>query len=194
MINDSPVLIRQQIAYYTQRIHELEHALIQANSLLYEDCLTGLLNRRGFAQACETLSMDANANAVICCAALDLDRFKTINDTYGHAVGDAALMHFAQLLRMNVRPIDTVARLGGDEFVLIMMELTGQDACALLSRFLTALAASPLFTANGPIPLHASAGVVELHADESINICMRRADFALLAAKRLGREQVVLGL
>jgi diguanylate cyclase (GGDEF)-like protein len=192
MTNDSHAMIRQQIAYYTQRIHELEHALIQANSLLHEDCLTGVLNRRGFGQACQTLATDANACSAVCCVALDLDHFKQINDTHGHAVGDAALVHFAQALRLNVRPIDTVARLGGDEFILILMEMTAPDTCALLYRFMTALADSPLMTDRGPIPLRASAGVAQLSGDESISRAMMRADLALLAAKRLGRGHIVV--
>jgi diguanylate cyclase (GGDEF)-like protein len=192
MSNDSHALIRQQIAYYTQRIHELEHALIQANSLLHEDCLTGVLNRRGFGQACQTLATDANACSAVCCVALNLDHFKQINDTHGHAVGDAALVHFAQTLCMNVRPMDTVARRGGDEFGLILMELTARDACPLIFRFLTALADSPLMTDCGPIPLRASAGVAQLNAEESISRAMMRADLALLAAKRLGRGHIVI--
>lgn len=193
MSNDSPAMIRQQIAYYTQRIHELEHALLQANSLLHEDCLTGVLNRRGFGQACQTFATDANACSAVCCVAIDLDHFKQINDTHGHAVGDAALVHFAQALCMNVRPMDTVARLGGDEFGLILMEMTAQDACPLIFRFMTALADCPLITDSGPIPLRASAGVAQLSAEESINRAMMRADLALVAAKRLGRGNIIIG-
>jgi len=122
-------LIRQHIAMYTQRIHELEHELLQVTTLLHEDSLTCMLNRRGFRQVCEMFPFAvADGVTVVSCAALDLDQFKRINDRYGHAIGDAALVHFAQILRMNVRPVDTMARLGGDEFVLILMEMTGQDA------------------------------------------------------------------
>jgi diguanylate cyclase len=185
-------LIRQHIAMYTQRIHELEHELLQVTTLLHEDSLTCMLNRRGFRQVCEMFPFAvADGVTVVSCAALDLDQFKRINDRYGHAIGDAALVHFAQILRMNVRPVDTMARLGGDEFVLILMEMTGQDAVALLRRLVTALANAPLLSECGPIPLHVSAGVAELRGEEAIYDGMVRADLALLEAKRMGIGQVV---
>lgn len=188
----SPSLLRQQIALYTQRIHELEHELLHVTTLLNEDCLTSMLNRRGFRQACEMFPLTvADGVTVVSCAALDLDHFKRINDRYGHAIGDTALAHFAQTLRMNVRPVDTMARLGGDEFVLILMDMTGQDAVTLLSRFIMALANTPLLSEHEPIPLHVSAGIAELRADEAIYNGLVRADMALLDAKQMGRGQIV---
>jgi len=191
-VTTSPSVLRQQIALYTQRIHELEHELLHVTTLLNEDCLTSMLNRRGFRQACEMFSLTAaDGGTIVSCVALDLDNFKRINDRYGHAIGDAALSHFAQTLHMNVRPVDTMARLGGDEFVLVLMDMTGQDAVMLLSRFMTALANAPLLSEHGPISLHVSAGIAELRAEETIYNGMKRADMALLEAKRMGKGQII---
>jgi hypothetical protein len=89
--------------YLAMRIRELECDLLHATSLLHEDSLTGLLNRRGFQQACTLLSAGASGHgAAIACAMIDLDNFKTINDRHGHATGDQALCQFAEVLRMNL--------------------------------------------------------------------------------------------
>src|SRR5574338_475539 len=79
-----------------------------------------------------------------CCAMIDLNGFKAINDRRGHPVGDAALVHFAATLRRHLRPADIIARLAGDEFALIVMNCSGDDARLLLERPQQALAASPL--------------------------------------------------
>lgn len=187
-----PSLIRRQIALYARRIRELESDLLRATTLLNEDCLTGMLNRRGLRQACDIYPLSVEIGVtVVSCAALDLDDFKGINDRHGHATGNAALVHFAQFLRMHMRPVDTMARLGGDEFVLIMAEMTGQDAIATLNRLVKALADSPLLTKDEPLLLSLSAGIAEWRADEAMNDALMRADAALLAAKRLGKGCVV---
>ncbi len=188
----TPDTIRQQIAIYERRIRELEHDLLHATSLLNEDCLTGLLSRRGFQQVCELLSTGAIGSGVaISCAVIDLDDFKAINDRHGHATGDRALCHFADILRLNLRPIDNAARLGGDEFALILPEATAADATDVLTRLLAALAARPFNTNGGLQILHFSAGVTEMRNRESIHDQFNRADAALLDAKRSGKNRVL---
>ncbi|QKV57841.1 MAG: GGDEF domain-containing protein [Dechloromonas sp.] len=126
-----------------QRIAGLEQALEQAQHLLHQDDLTPLLNRRGFRRACDRWAGNGPVAMSTCCAMIDLDGFKAINDRHGHPVGDAALVHFAATLRRHLRPADTIARLGGDEFALILMHCSGDDACLLLERLQQALAGSP---------------------------------------------------
>lgn len=189
----TPSTIRQQIAIYERRIRELEHDLLHATSLLNEDCLTGLLNRRGFQQVCEILSAGAiGCGVAMSCAIIDLDNFKAINDRHGHVTGDNALCHFSNALRMNLRPIDNAARLGGDEFALILPETTGADAMDVLTRLLAALAVHPFATDTGPQVLHFSAGVTEMREGESVREQLRRADTTLLEAKRSGKSKVLL--
>ncbi|HEX7647446.1 MAG TPA: GGDEF domain-containing protein [Noviherbaspirillum sp.] len=188
----TPGTIRQQIAIYERRIRELEHDLLHATSLLNEDSLTGLLNRRGFAQVCKLLSTGAICSGVpISCAVIDLDDFKAINDRYGHAAGDKALCHFVNILRLNLRPIDNAARLGGDEFALILPEATDADAMDVLNRLLAALAAQPFSTEGGPQVLYFSAGVTEMRDKESVHDQLNRADAILLEAKRGGKRRVL---
>jgi diguanylate cyclase len=189
----TPDTIRQQIALYERRIRELECDLLHATSLLHEDSLTGLLNRRGFQQACTLLSAGATGHgAAISCAMIDLDNFKTINDRHGHAAGDRALCHFADVLRMNLRPIDQAARVGGDEFALLLPDATAADAMDILTRLLAALAARPLVTDTELHVLHFSAGVAQLRPAESVHEQLGRADAILLHAKRNGKSKVLL--
>jgi diguanylate cyclase len=188
-----PHTIRQQIAIYERRIRELECDLLCATALLNEDPLTGLLNRRGFQQACTLLSAGATGHGVaISCAMIDLDNFKTINDRHGHATGDQALCHFAEVLRMNLRPIDNAARVGGDEFALILPDATGADTMDILARLLAAFAERPLVTDTGPHVLRFSAGVAQLRSAESVHEQLSRADAILLHAKRSGKSKVLL--
>lgn len=177
-----------------QRIAGLERALEQAQHLLHQDDLTPLLNRRGFRRACDRWSGNGPMAMSACCAMIDLDGFKAINDRHGHPVGDAALVHFAATLRRHLRPADTIARLGGDEFALILMNCSGGDACLLLERLQQALAGSPLSVPGGAVPLRFSAGVAELHAAESLGQVLERADAALLDAKQLGKAMVRLSV
>jgi diguanylate cyclase len=189
----TPDTIRQQIAIYERRIRELECDLLHATSLLHEDSLTGLLNRRGFQQACTLLSAGATGHGVaIACAMIDLDNFKTINDRHGHSTGDRALCHFADVLRMNLRPIDQAARVGGDEFALLLPDATAPDAMDILTRLLAALAARPLVTDTELYVLHFSAGVAQLRPAESVHEQLGRADSILLHAKRNGKSKVLL--
>ena len=177
-----------------QRIAGLKRALEQAQHLLHQDDLTPLLNRRGFRRACDRWSGNGPMAMSACCAMIDLDGFKAINDRHGHPVGDAALVHFAATLRRHLRPADTIARLGGDEFALILMNCSGDDACLLLERLQQALAGSPLSVPGAALSLRFSAGVAELHAAESLEQVLERADAALLDAKRQGKAMVRLSV
>ena len=141
---------RHRRAVVMQRIAGLERALEQAQHLLHQDDLTPLLNRRGFRRACDRWADNGPMAMSACCAMIDLDGFKAINDRHGHPVGDAALVHFAATLRRYLRPADTIARLGGDEFALILMDCSGGDACLLLERLQQALAGSPLSVPVAP--------------------------------------------
>jgi diguanylate cyclase (GGDEF)-like protein len=177
-----------------QRIAGLERALEQAQHLLHQDDLTPLLNRRGFRRACDRWAGGGPLAMSACCAMIDLDGFKAINDRHGHPVGDTALVHFAATLRRHLRPADTIARLGGDEFALILMNCSGDDAYLLLERLQQALAASPLPIPDAAVALRFSAGVAELHAYESLEQVLERADAALLDAKRQGKGMVALSV
>jgi diguanylate cyclase (GGDEF)-like protein len=157
------------------------------------DFLTGLANRRSFmarleAELARLKRFDIERAAILM---LDLDHFKRVNDSHGHAAGDAVLKHFAALLRAELRKIDTGGRLGGEEFAILLI---GADlAAAELSaeRLRRRIAATPLDFAGQSIAVTVSIGIATLApGDASADAALRRADAALYAAKQAGRNRV----
>jgi diguanylate cyclase (GGDEF)-like protein len=130
----------------------------------------------------------------MCCVMVDLDDFKSINDQYGHPVGDAALIHFAKTLRQRVRRADAIAQLGGDEFALVLHNASGSYTLGVLERLQKMLEASPHPIPEGSVRLRFSAGVAERQVDESLIDALTRANAALLDAKRSGKAMVRLHL
>lgn len=181
-----------QLYAYVRRIDALERALMHVQHLLHQDDLTPLLNRRGFRRACDQWPASQPRRARMCCVMMDLDDFKSINDQFGHPVGDAALIHFAKKLSQHIRRADAIARLGGDEFALVLLNASGIDTLGVLERLRKVLEASPLQAPQGSVRLSFSAGVAELRVDESLIDALTRADAALLDAKRYGKAMVRL--
>jgi diguanylate cyclase (GGDEF)-like protein len=151
------------------------------------DSLTGLFNRRTFEEKVAAIRREVDVMAV---AMVDLDHFKTLNDTYGHETGDRALILFAQMLRESFRSQDLCCRHGGEEFAIAFPACTALQARnaldAFRSRLRTAVAVAglPTFTA--------SAGVVDAKIHEILPAALNRADAALYQAKYGGRDQVVV--
>lgn len=156
------------------------------------DALTGLANRRHFE---ETLSKEMTRartrRSPLSVAMLDLDHFKGINDTYGHGVGDQALIAVAGRLTDAVRENDLVARLGGDEFCILFRGLDLTQATAVLERARASIEATPISTDQGPVGFSVTIGVADLVPGvEDDAALLRRADQALYVAKDRGRNQV----
>lgn len=171
-------------------------ALAQDNQSLRQiaqtDALTGLLNRRGFFEAVERLmtqvSLQSEDMSVL---VLDIDRFKSINDTYGHPAGDAVIRAVARLCRQQGREGDLVARFGGEEFVLLLPGCPGPAAVGFAERLRQRIADARIDTEAGTISLTASIGVAAVIGDEDgINAIIDRADRALYRAKTNGRNRV----
>ncbi|RYB05975.1 GGDEF domain-containing protein [Lichenibacterium ramalinae] len=152
------------------------------------DSLTGLLNRRGFEALGQHLCADARARGLgFGLVLMDLDRFKPVNDTHGHPMGDAVLCEVAARLRRHTRPGDAAARLGGDEFAILVTEAT-EDVLAGLSRRLVQAMARPIVTAAGGIEIGASVGAaLWWDGDRDLAALTARADDLLFAVKRAGR-------
>jgi diguanylate cyclase (GGDEF)-like protein len=128
--------------------------------------------------------------AVLMC---DLDFFKAINDTHGHAVGDRVLQHFGSLLRKDLRNIDIAGRVGGEEFAVVLPGADVAAASAFARRLQQLLAEQPFRSADGDIALTVSIGVAALRAaDSSAGVAMSRSDNALYIAKRNGRNRIEL--
>lgn len=143
------------------------------------DALTGLLNRKGLEAAARTL---ASGPATV--LLIDMDGFKAINDTYGHAAGDVALMAAARRIRACVRTGDAVARLGGDEFVVLQAGADGPEPGCDVARRITTLIGRPCCHEGAVLPLAASIGAAHrLDGATTFEELLRRADTAMYAAK-----------
>lgn len=154
------------------------------------DTLTGLANRRAFMARLEAeLTCTAGRSGGIL-AMLDLDHFKRINDTYGHAAGDAVLVHLARILRGVLRREDVAGRLGGEEFAVLLPYADPDGAVALAERLRTALADSRIETAAGAIRVTMSLGLAPLSGNAESTLA--RADAALYRAKHEGRNRVAM--
>jgi len=154
------------------------------------DLLTGLYNRRAFDEELSRRFQRLNRGARM--AALlfvDLDNFKVVNDLRGHAVGDEALRHVADILRGNTRGSDLVARIGGDEFAVWLEDVSEQDAVKRARIFLSAAAGLANYSGNAGKPLQMSIGIAphDAEGNETITALMKRADAAMYQIKRSGK-------
>jgi len=170
-----------------------ERALRTAHRLATEDPLTGLLNRREFTRRAEELSASAggrqNDYAVLL---FDLDHFKSINDTYGHMVGDEVLEAFARVARRALREGDLLCRYGGEEFAALLPGATADGALRVADRIHRGLATSVerVFSRVRPTT---SIGVASVRSAEiPLGALLRRADVALYRAKEEGRNRTVV--
>lgn len=155
------------------------------------DGLTGLPNRRVFDERLEDeLRRSARSRRPFALTIFDVDKFKQINDTYGHRAGDEALRTFAEALRTHTRHVDLAARFAGDEFAMILIDVTPIEARAVVDRILEAIRTA---SASDSMPLSASAGVTLSYPVDTAESILERADAALYQAKQAGRDRSMLG-
>ncbi len=172
------------IAWLSWRLHRANAAL---ETLAGCDALTGLANRRAFVEdARARLAAGAPVQLLIA----DIDHFKRINDSMGHAAGDLALTHAAAVLARAAPEGGLVARIGGEEFALLVPAET--DAAALVARIAGELAHMPVPAAAGLQRMTCSFGVAVAQPGESLDALLSRADAALYAAKDGGRDRMAL--
>ncbi len=162
------------------------------------DPLTGALNRRGldlaFSDGAGASGGDAEPMVVapLSVAMADVDLFKRVNDSYGHAIGDEVLKHVAHVLGSAVRLGDAVVRWGGEEFLLVLPRVDLQTAWNIAERARASVEASAATAAGVPIRVTLSVGVAEWRDGEPRDALIQRADEALYAAKERGRNRVEL--
>ena len=170
-------------------VHQLMRSDVHHRSRAVLDPLTGLLNRASLAERFaelreQALRTEGRLAMVVC----DLDRFKQVNDTHGHQVGDAVLQSAAYEMRRSLRNFDLMYRLGGEEFLVLLPGAGIDEASATAERMRAAVAARP---AEG-VPVSVSFGVSAAEGDDmELDRMLEAADTALLAAKRTGRDRVV---
>ena len=157
------------------------------------DSLTGLLNRRGLEdQAIREIGRSRRERTPLAVLAIDLDHFKSINDKYGHEIGDAVLCSVAKALTSAMRGHDFVARLGGEEFIVILSNTNRENALITAERLRLSVAALRIPVRLNHLTFTASFGIAVLHPGDTLEDALRRADQALYAAKLAGRNRIVL--
>ncbi len=176
-----------------RRTRELQSANEQLGELAATDPLTLLANRRGFdAFGAVVLAQAQRKGAPVALLVLDIDHFKTANDTFGHDAGDRVLQSLAHTLQAASRTADVAARVGGDEFVLLLPETDAPRAAEVAERLRAAVESSPVMLASGiQIRITASIGMAtSLAGVPDLAKLLRNADHALYEAKRNGRNRV----
>jgi len=156
------------------------------------DSLTDLYNHRSFNDFSEVeFSRVKRESGIYSILMIDIDHFKKINDSYGHAIGDAVLQHVAMLCKEHIRSHDIVARVGGEEFCIILPNTSKDVALTIAEKLRNILKTTPLVTNNNTIPMTVSIGAAELHHNDiNHKDIIERADKALYLAKNNGRNQV----
>lgn len=199
-MNDTNVLnevskLNNEMANITRELNKKNIALAKANAtineLLKTDSLTKIANRLYFIEYFNKVHAQAlrhNINLALVMA--DLDDFKSVNDNYGHQVGDQTLIAFAKLLKENCRREDLPSRYGGEEFAILLVQSNAKQAAVHVERIRVAF--EKIRINDLQFSVTASFGVASLQKDESIDSLIKRADDALYEAKRGGRNRVAI--
>ena len=171
-----------------------ERSEVGYKSASLTDPLTGLLNRRAFFDAGDRLLERCRRNSRPCSViAIDFDRFKAINDTFGHAIGDRILETFAAVASLHLRPRDVVGRLGGEEFAVILPDTHLREAGEVGDRLRAAFRAAAATVENNEVQATLSGGVAVARSDDrTVADVLDRADAALYRAKLNGRDRIEL--
>lgn len=189
--------LRSHVDACEARIEALQQELDEAARRARHDPLTGQLNRLGVSEALDREVARAQRHGrPLSVALLDMDGMQALNAELGHAMGDAALIHVAQLARQGLRPEDVVGRYEGQAFVLLLPQTPETAGAQALQRLLQLLEQTPLPASSqtpgqpAPRPLSFSAGVAQLQSHENGMDVLRRADTAMLQAKERGKHSI----
>ena len=170
----------------------------QLQELAASDSLTGIFNRRYFLQEVgHQLNHSRRYSMPISLMIIDIDNFKQLNDSGGHALGDQAILQFVDICRKTIRTVDIFGRMGGDEFAIAMPETGSAEALVLAERLRSLVMAATVThdsrKAQMTISIGLSSYIFGQGKDESIEVFLHRADKALYKAKRLGRNRIAVG-
>lgn len=179
--------VNTQLELITAREELIQMAMV--------DSLTNCFNRRHFMNTGDMeISRRKRHGYGLVVAAVDVDHFKPVNDTYGHEAGDLVLQEIADCLKDTVRYEDTVGRIGGEEFAVLLPESDSRGAYSVLERVRENISGIEFVHNGQPFNVTVSIGLTEVeYTDVSINDSLRRADLALYDAKKSGRDRVVIG-
>lgn len=191
--NELLARVRTQIRRQRYAV-ELRQSVTNTLALAVTDELTGLYNRRYFDRHLSLMLEKAQSqDRDMAVMLIDMDFFKSVNDTHGHDTGDAVLREFADRLRRNIRGVDLACRFGGEEFVVLMPDTDWRQAQGVAERVRQAVAEKVFATSNArPLTLTVSVGLALNESDlDTPEMMLKRADVALYRAKREGRNRVV---
>ena len=176
---------------------ELQTALALQQQLAHTDALTGINNRRHLYELADhEFEIAARYQHPLSAIMFDIDHFKEVNDTFGHAIGDQILQRVTQVACAKLRSADVIGRYGGEEFVIILPMTNAKQAYPLAERIRTGVAAIRVPTEKGDAAVTLSIGIVEMiHVTKngSAEELIRRADEAMYAAKQAGRNRTEIG-
>ena len=159
----------------------------------FHDSLTGLANRALFSERItHALERGVRRTNLVAVLFIDLDDFKTVNDSLGHAAGDELLVTVAERIRSSIRPEDTCARLGGDEFAVMIEGITHPDGAVTVARRIIGSLAEPLAIAGSDVAVQGSIGIALGSAGQTASEIMRSADLAMYRAKGEGKGRYAL--
>jgi diguanylate cyclase (GGDEF)-like protein len=172
-------------------LNEARRLALHFEQLASYDALTGAYNRRSFmTRASEELSR-CRRNAQPCCLLMiDLDLFKRVNDTYGHASGDEALRQLARIVRLTLRDFDIFGRIGGEEFAALLCSVDSKQAADIGNRLREAMSAETITHETNQFRITLSGGVVMATDKDSVESLLEAADAALYRAKNAGRNRI----
>ncbi len=199
LMEQAPVVAHNMLRMLAGRVRndnrllqDAERKQTQYEKAATVDALTGLRNRRWLNDAfARQLQRSASAGQPVSVLMFDADRFKSVNDTHGHLVGDQVLVHIAQTLAAGLRPMDLLARYGGEEFAAMLPNVSADVARQVAERLRKAVERQqPVTDAAALWPITVSIGVATGDADTTLQALLNRADRALLAAKQDGRNCV----
>jgi diguanylate cyclase len=181
--------MRLRMSDLEREIHGLHKSLQEEQSLRMIDALTGIANRAAYDERIKHEFMRWRRDDIpISVLAWDIDRFKEINDAYGHSAGDKVLRVIAQYLAQHVRGTDFVARYGGEEFVMILTGTDATQATATADKIRTGIQNMGFHFHNKPVAVTASCGITTFRGDDTPETIFDRADRALYRAKDGGRN------
>jgi len=180
----------EQLSTLNDRMSNLRQDLVAAREEMKRDSLTGAFNRGAFDTAIlQSLNMHFVLKQPVTLLMIDLDFFKQVNDSHGHAAGDAVLRAIGDCLaRSFIRKNDLIARFGGDEFAVILSDTSAKHAGGLVERFLELARNTEISSGDAAVSIRCSVGYTEATADDTVESLIDRADQALYQAKADGRD------
>lgn len=185
--------LQLKLAESEQSSAEIKSILSYQKYRINHDSLTSLPNRQSYEEhAADVLERFRNTGKELCLAVCDIDRFKRINDTFGHLAGDKVLKKVASLLSSSIRSADFVARVGGEEFVLIFEQTSSKIAVSILEKLRSVIEECQFFYRDNKVDVTVSFGVTSAIEKDDLESLFSRADKAMYEAKNSGRNRVVL--